>query len=76
MSGKIQASVTGQEGRNVSDGEPAWGTVFSVWIEQSELERMLAAYDPNSGTSPGVTDARTVVRPIFNAALAAPPVTS
>lgn len=43
---------------------------FNVRFEQAELDRLLAAYDPNSGTSPGVSDARPVVRAILNAALA------
>lgn len=40
---------------------------FNVRFEKVELERLLAAYDPNSGTSPGVADARPVLRAILNA---------
>ena len=73
MSGKIQSACVGQEGRTGADGPSLWGTSFSVWIEQTELNRMLAAYDPNVGTSPGVTDARQVARPVFDSAIVGPP---
>jgi hypothetical protein len=72
MSGKIQAVAIGSEGRNIADNEPAQGMLFSIWIEDAELQRQLAAYDPAVGTSPGVADARLMARPILNAALAGP----
>jgi hypothetical protein len=48
-------------------------TVISVCvrIEKAELDRLLAAYDPNSGTSPSVSDARPVLRAILDAVIAA-----
>lgn len=72
MSGKIQAVSIGQEGRNIGENQPAMGMLFSVWIEDEELQRQLAAYDPAVGTSPGVADARLMARPILNAAIAGP----
>jgi len=46
-------------------------TVISVCVRfsRAELDRQLAAYDPNSGTSPTVGDARLVLRGILNATL-------
>ena len=35
-------------------------------IDAAELDRLLAAYDPNSGTSPGVADCRPIVRAILD----------
>ena len=74
MSGVNQTTVVGQEGRQIDDvGTSGWGTLFNVWIEEAELQRLLAAYDPSSGTSPGVADARPVLRAILNAAIAGAP---
>jgi hypothetical protein len=74
MSGVNQTAVIGQEGRQIDDvGTSGWGTLFGVWIEEAELQRLLAAYDPSSGTSPGVADARPVLRAILNAAIAGAP---
>jgi hypothetical protein len=42
---------------------------FVVRMDAVELERLLAAYDPASGTSPTVGDARPVLRALLNAAL-------
>lgn len=39
-------------------------------IDKTELDRLLAAYDPNSGTSPSVADARPVLRSILDTVLA------
>ena len=46
-------------------------TSVCVRIEKAELDRLLAAYDPNSGTSPSVSDARPVLRAILDAVTAA-----
>ncbi len=46
-------------------------TSVCVRIERSELDRLLAAYDPASGTSPGVADARPVLRAILDAVIEA-----
>jgi hypothetical protein len=74
MSQVNQTAYAGEEGRQLDDiGTDGWGSVFIVWIEQAELQRLLAAYDPSSGTSPGVADARPVLRAILNAAIAGPP---
>lgn len=39
-------------------------------IDAAELDRLLAAYDPNSGTSPAVADCRPLVRAILDAIVA------
>lgn len=54
------------------DDEPG-GVLHSIVIrvDEVELNRLLAAYDPNSGTSPGVADARPVLRAILDAVIAA-----
>lgn len=46
-------------------------TSVCVRVDQAELDRLLAAYDPGSGTSPSVADARPVLRAILDAVLAA-----
>lgn len=43
---------------------------FTLQFDVTELQRLLAAYDPTVGTSPGVADARPVLRAILDAALA------
>jgi hypothetical protein len=74
MSAVNQTTYVGQEGRQLDDvGTDAMGSVFNVWIEDAELQRLLAAYDPSVGTSPGVADSRPVLRAILNAALAVAP---
>jgi hypothetical protein len=45
------------------------GTAVTICFSQEELERLLAAYEPNSGTSPTIGDARPVLRAILNAVL-------
>ena len=40
-----------------------------VTMTDGEATDLLSRYDPASGTSPGVTDARTMARPILNAIL-------
>lgn len=44
---------------------------FNVKIDKIELARLLAAYSPQSGTSPVVSDCRPLVRAVLDAALAA-----
>jgi hypothetical protein len=45
-----------------------------VQFDQTELDGLLAAYEPESGTSPSCGDCRPILRAILNAALeAAPP---
>jgi hypothetical protein len=51
--------------------EPGW--VVGLTFTEPELAGLLASYDPTSGTSPGVADARPVLRAILNAALAVAP---
>jgi hypothetical protein len=43
-----------------------------VTLTDGEANDLLSRYDPASGTSPGVTDARTMARPILNAILEQP----
>jgi hypothetical protein len=50
-------------------GERRVARVMSQF-DVTELQRLLAAYDPTVGTSPGVADARPVLRAILDAALA------
>ena len=45
-----------------------WEQVVTMTGE--EAADLLSRYDPSSGTSPGVTDARTMARPLLNAILA------
>ena len=45
-------------------------TSVVVRIDKVELDRLLAAYDPASGTSPSVADARPVLRAILDAVIA------
>ena len=40
-----------------------------VTLTDGEANDLLSRYDPASGTSPGVTDARTMARPVLNAIL-------
>ena len=47
-----------------------WEQVVTMTGE--EATDLLSRYDPGSGTSPGVTDARTMARPILNAILEQP----
>lgn len=47
-----------------------WEQVVTMTGE--EAYDLLSRYDPASGTSPGVTDARTMARPILNAILEQP----
>jgi hypothetical protein len=51
-----------------TDGMSLEGKTFEVFITNDELLRILASYDPESGTSPGVADCRPIVRAILNAA--------
>ncbi len=44
---------------------------ITLQFDMTELERLLAAYEPASGTSPTVGDCRPVLRTILNAVLAA-----
>ena len=48
------------------------GVYFDGWqlvitLTDVEAADLLSRYDPASGTSPGVTDARTMARPILDA---------
>lgn len=64
-------SVGGPEYRDLTPGGvSAKGRGVFMWFENTELERLLNAYDPKSGTSPGVADARPVLREILDAVLA------
>ena len=72
--GITQSDCIGPELRDVNEvGDTRPGTLFTLWIEEVELQRLLAAYDPSSGTSPGVADARPVLRAILNSAIAGAP---
>ena len=69
---EIKVLVGGAEWRDlIPGGIPAEGLSMALWIEKAELDRLLAAYDPNSGTSPGVADARPVLRALLAAVIAA-----
>lgn len=64
-------TVGGPEWRDLTPGgQSAQGRSVSLWFDEAELQRLLAAYDPNSGTSPSVSDARPVLRGILDAVLA------
>jgi hypothetical protein len=72
----VKYKVTSEGVENIPDPENPYGVgvsvqVFRVSVEEGELTRLLANYDPNSGTSPGVADARPVLRAILDAAIAA-----
>ena len=47
--------------------EPGWSVTTTYTL--AEMQRLLAAYDPASSTSPGVADARPVLRSQLNAVL-------
>ena len=71
--GITQSDCIGPELRDVNEGDTRPGTLFTLWIEEVELQRLPAAYDPSSRTSPGVADARPVLRVILNSAIAGAP---
>lgn len=73
MSNEIKVIAVGPpEYRDLTPGGvSSEGTPLSLWIDRTELDRLLAAYDPSSGTSPSVSDARPVLRAILDAVLAA-----
>jgi len=50
-----------------ADGVYHEGWEQVITLTGDEANDLLSRYDPASGTSPGVTDARTVARPILNA---------
>lgn len=70
---KYQTRVAGEEVRPDPEDSNGLGVevvVVSFAIEKSELARLQAAYDPNSSTSPSVSDARPVLRALLDALLA------
>jgi hypothetical protein len=52
-----------------ADGVYHEGWEQVVTMTDGEANDLLSRYDPASGTSPGVTDARTMARPVLNAIL-------
>jgi len=71
---EFKVQVGGAEWRDLTPGGiPVEGLSMAVWIEKAELDRLLAAYDPNSSTSPSVADARPIVRAILDAVTASRP---
>lgn len=48
-------------------GEPVEGVFVEGWIPLTEAADLLTRYDSSSGTSPAVTDARTIARPFLDA---------
>lgn len=70
---EIKVQVGSREWRDLTPGGvPSEGQAIGLWIEGVELERLIAAYDPNSATSPSVADARPILRAILDAVLEAP----
>ena len=58
----VRADVWGPDGV-----EPGWSITTTYTL--AEMQRLLAAYDPASGTSPTVGDSRPVLRSQLNAVL-------
>lgn len=54
---------------NDSNGVPQDGYLITVTLTETEAADLLSRYDPSSGTSPGVADARPLARVILNAVL-------
>lgn len=59
----VRTDVWGPDG-----AEPGWSVTTTYTL--AEMQRLLAAYEPASGTSPTVGDARPVLRSELNAVLA------
>lgn len=53
------------------DGSYSAGWIVSIAYPDAEMTDLLSRYDPPSGTSPFVGDARPIARCVLNAALAA-----
>lgn len=51
------------------DGERIY--VVELRLSATEMDAMIAAYDPQSATSPSAADCRTIARPVLDAILAA-----
>ena len=49
-----------------STGEYTDGYMITVTLTEAEADDLLSRYDPASGTSPGVADARPIARVILN----------
>jgi hypothetical protein len=58
----VRTDVWGPDG-----AEPGWAVTTTYTL--AEMQRLLAAYDPSVGTSPGVADARPVLRSQLNAVI-------
>lgn len=50
---------------------PSEGKTFAIWFSDEELTELLSRYEPSSGTSPSVSDARPVLRALLDALLEA-----
>jgi hypothetical protein len=55
------------------DGSYGSGWVVSLAYTDAEMADLLSRYEPTSGTSPSVSDARPTTRTVLNAVLAAQP---
>lgn len=66
---KILAVGSGEWRDSTPGGVPVEGTPVSLWIDNTELARLISAYDPAVGTSPAVGDARPVLRAILDAVI-------
>ena len=51
------------------DGEDVEVVYTAIWIPLSEIKVLLSHYDPQSGTSPSVSDCRPIVRAVLDKAL-------
>jgi len=49
---------------------PSEGKTFTIWLSDTDLNDLLSRYEPSSGTSPSVSDARPVLRALLDALLA------
>ena len=52
------------------DGSYESGWIVSIAYTDAEMADLLSRYDPTSGTSPSVGDARPTTRTVLNAVLA------
>jgi hypothetical protein len=62
----VRTDVWGPDG-----AEPGWAVTTTYTL--AEMADLLSRYEPTSGTSPSVGDARPTTRTVLNAVLAAQP---
>jgi hypothetical protein len=67
------ATYAGSSYVNDANGVAQDGYLVTVTLTKSEADDLLSRYDPSSGTSPSVGDARHLARVILNAIIGIPP---